>query len=53
MSSGTGAVISIVFFDTGWMNVILRACRLIPPSLFERWAPYFRSPFMGHPIAAS
>ena len=47
---GTGASIVIFSFFTGCMREILLACRDIPPSGFERGAPYFRSPFMGEPI---
>lgn len=35
---------------TGWTNSIERACSEMLPSRFERGAPYFRSPRIGHPI---
>ena len=53
LSDGTGAMISITSFDTGWINEALWACKLIPPSGFERSKPYLRSPLIGHPILAS
>ena len=37
----------------GWVKVMLRACRLMPPSRLLRAAPYLRSPLMGHPMPAS
>ena len=51
--AGTGAVMHIRSLRTGWMNSMLRACSEMLPSRFDRRAPYFRSPRMGHPILAS
>lgn len=53
LSDGTGAMISIASFDTGWINEALWACKLIPPSGLERSKRYLRSPLIGHPILAS
>ncbi len=49
VSSGKGASTSISFLDTGWTNCIRRACKQILPLGLLRWAPYFKSPFIGHP----
>lgn len=46
---GTGASIVRGSFFTGCMKVILREWSEIPPSGFERGAPYLRSPLIGHP----
>ena len=53
LSSGTPAETSITVFETGCTNSTLRLIRDIDPSGLLRGAPYFKSPFMGHPIAAS
>ena len=37
----------------GCMNSTFRAMSDMLPSGFDLFAPYFRSPFIGHPIAAS
>ena len=50
---GGGAVIMVDWPETGCAKVTLRAWRQIEPSGFERGEPYFRSPFMGQPMAAS
>ena len=47
---GTGAVMRTGLRRTGWTNSIERACSEMLPSRFERGAPYFRSPRIGHPI---
>ena len=52
-SDTTGATIVICSFFTGWTNWIVRECRQILPSGFERGAPYFKSPFITHPIVES
>lgn len=53
MFHGAGASnITSVFF-TGWTKATLRACNDMLPSGFERSAPYFKSPFIGHPAWAS
>ena len=53
LSSGTPAETSTTVFETGCTNSTLRLIRDIDPSGLLRGAPYFKSPFMGHPIAAS
>ena len=50
-SSGRGAVTEISLPLTGCTNSMWRASREMEPSGFERLSPYFRSPFMGHPMA--
>lgn len=52
-SMGVGAVTVTGSLRVGCINVICLACRLILPSGLERRAPYFKSPFMGHPIEES
>mgnify|MGYP007113998951 CR=1 FL=1 len=52
-SSGTGAVTSTTCLETGCIKCICLACSDIPPSGLERFAPYFKSPFIGEPIFAS
>ena len=52
-SSGRGASTVIRSFETGWMKSTRRDISEMLPSGFERGAPYFRSPLMGQPIAAS
>lgn len=52
-SSGAGAVMTMSCLLTGWTKAICRACKLMPPSLLVRRAPYLISPLIGQPIAAS
>ena len=52
-SSGTGATTETMLPVTGCANSILRACNEMLPSGLERLAPYFRSPLMTVPLAAS
>lgn len=53
ISAGRGASAHMLFFDTGWMNSMRLAWRDIPPSRLLRLAPYFKSPFIGWPVADS
>lgn len=53
LSSGKGASTEIKVFDTGWTNSTLCAKREMLPSGLLRLAPYFKSPLIGHPIAAN
>ena len=53
LSSGKGDSTLIFSLETGCMNSTLRDISDILPSGFERGAPYFKSPLMGHPIAAN
>ena len=48
-----GAVISIGMCLMGCSNVILCDWSEMLPSRFDLLAPYFRSPFIVHPIDAS
>ena len=52
-SEGSGAVSSKGVFFTGWMKLMCLAVREMLPSLLERGAPYFRSPLITAPWAAS
>ena len=52
-SGGNGASMSMGALLTGWMNDMRWLCREMLPSGLERLAPYFRSPFIGQPIAAN
>ena len=51
--SGSGAIIRMGAPETGCVKRIRRACRQMEPSGLERGAPYFKSPLMGQPMAAS
>ena len=53
VSSGGGAITWTGAPPTGWGNMISCECRQIPPSALERGNPYFRSPLMCTPQAAS
>lgn len=52
-SAGTSASTHICSFDTGWTNSTRREWSEMLPSGLLRGAPYFRSPFIGHPMCAS
>ena len=51
--AGGGAMMSISSLRTGWMKRISCEWRQIPPSGFERGAPYLRSPLITQPIPDS
>ena len=52
-SFGTGAVTTIRSRRTGWMKSTRYEWSEMPPSGFERRAPYFKSPLIGQPIFES
>ena len=52
-SAGTGASTHTGCLLTGWTNSTRRAINEMLPSGLLRRAPYFRSPLMGHPMAAN
>jgi len=53
LSSGGGAVSWSISFFTGCIKESLLACKWILPSLLLRSEPYFKSPLIAHPMAAS
>lgn len=52
-SEGVGAIRIISSLVTGCVNTNFLACKCIPPSGLLLSKPYFKSPFMGEPMAES
>ena len=52
-SSGVGAVMQSSSLVTGCVKTNFRACKCMPPSGLLLSKPYFKSPFIGQPIAES
>ena len=52
-SEGIGAIRIISSLVTGWVKTNFRACKCIPPLGLLLSKPYFKSPFIGEPMAES